>query len=150
MTKGFLCCLTIMTLILWTAGAGEPAKDLAKLQGTWGVVDMIESGQKVPKDEVAELMVTVKGDVLTVKVKEKVEAAFSLKLDPGQKPAGVDLTHTIGDLKGKKMLGIYKTDGGMFHICFDEEGRDRPKEFASQAKSNVTLVVMKKKETVAK
>jgi uncharacterized protein (TIGR03067 family) len=132
-------------LISVARGGDAAKKDLERLQGSWKTVELVESGKKVGADTLKALQVLIKGELLTVKEKGEVVEQFTIKLDPAKKPKAIDLFFTKGKDKGKKMLGIYAVEANTAKLCFDEEGKKRPTEFASPEKSNITLVVLGKK-----
>lgn len=134
-----LCCAHLL------GHAGEPAKDLEAMQGSWLVESMVERGKKPAAEELKTLEVTIKADLLTVKENGKVVDEFKLKLDPAKKPKSLDLIYI--DKSGKKPdIGIYDLDGDRLRICIDVEGKERPGEFASTEKSTHSLIVLKRKK----
>lgn len=123
---------------------GDAPKDQEKLQGTWSVVSMEESGKKAGNDDLKGFAFQFAGNKLTVKVKDKAVAEFSFKLDAGKKPKTIHLTSLSGDDKGKVDPGIYEfTDDGV-RLCVHEDGKEPPTAFASKVDSNLTLVVLKR------
>src|SRR5262245_404874 len=137
-----LCCLTASAI----AGDDDAArKDRERLQGSWNVLRMVESGRELPPAGAQALLVSVKGDKLTVMRDGKSVAAFEFKLDPRRTPPAVDFKHLDGPLKDRTMKGIYHIDKDGLTLCIDEEGRERPDEFASPSKTNRTLIVLRAK-----
>jgi uncharacterized protein (TIGR03067 family) len=129
------------------ATASAPAGDAARRdrdawQGRWQFTAFTESG--TPVAGVRRLAVAVEGNQLTVSRGEETIAGFAFKLNPATTPPAVDFTHTQGAHKGRVMKGIYKLAGDELTLCIDEEGRDRPADFVSLPKTNLTLIVLKR------
>ncbi len=124
-------------------------KDLAKLQGTWRVVEVEENGEKVPADKLRETKVTVvvKGDKHTLKYGDRVEGPVTVTIDPTKKPGHYDMTITEGPKKGQVLQGIYQLDGDTWRYCQDKSGKGRPTEFSGKAGSGWVLVIMKKEKS---
>jgi uncharacterized protein (TIGR03067 family) len=55
--------------------------------------------------------------------------AATLTVDPGKKT--IDAKVTRGSLNGKTMLGIYKLEDGLLHICWAEIDGKRPEKFVT-------------------
>ena len=83
---------------------------------------------------------TVKGDACTV-VREKgtKKATWRIKLDAAKQPKQIDF---FGD--GEKVPGIYKLEGTTLLICQGQSGKDRPTEFAAEAKGDDVLFVFRR------
>jgi uncharacterized protein (TIGR03067 family) len=126
-------------LLVGVATAGDDAKKaLKQLEGTWSVVSVVERGKKVPADNLAEVQFVIAGDKLTMKKGDKSEDG-TIKLDPTQKPAHIDVTH--GE---KTKMGIYSVTKDELKICVGDT--ERPKEFDSPAGSKIVLIVLKREK----
>jgi uncharacterized protein (TIGR03067 family) len=127
---------------------GEDAvkKELARLQGTWRVVEVEENGQKAPADKLrdAKLTVTVEGNKHTLKYGDKSVGPATITIDPTTKPKRYDMTDPEGPMKGQVLQGIYELEGDTWKFCQDKTGKGRPTEFAGKAGSGWVLVIMKK------
>ena len=118
----------------------EVKKDVEKFQGKWTVASIEENGKLESADEVAMFVVTVKDALFTIKIKDEVTKELTIKLDPSQKPAAIDLVPK--DAKEKTVLGIYKLDGDTLTIAGTDQNKERPTEFSSA--KGVTLLVLKR------
>ena len=145
MRTSLFVALSIFLLIVVPARADKPKdaeikKDVEKFQGKWTVASIEENGKLEPADEVAKFEVTVKDAQFTIKIKDVATKELTIKLDPAQKPAAIDLVPK--DDKEKTVLGIYKLDGDTLTICGTDEKKERPTEFT--AGKGVTLLVLKR------
>jgi uncharacterized protein (TIGR03067 family) len=118
----------------------DAKKDVEKFQGKWTVVSIEEDGKLEPADEVAKFEVTFKDNLFTVKIKDASHKELTIKVDPTQKPAAIDLSPK--DPKEPTVLGIYKWEGEMLTICGTDQSKDRPKEFSSG--KGITVLVLKR------
>jgi uncharacterized protein (TIGR03067 family) len=132
--------LVVVSLPADTPKDAEAKKDVEKFQGKWTIVSIEEDGKLEPADEVAKFEVTVKDSLFTVKIKDITHKELTIKVDPSQKPAAIDLSPK--DPKEPTVLGVYKWDGEMLTICGTDQSKDRPKEFSSG--KGITLLVLKR------
>ena len=80
----------------------EIKKEVEKLQGKWTLASIEENGKLEPADEVAKYEVTIKDILFSVKIKDAEGRELTIKLDPSQKPATIDLMPKDG--KGATVL----------------------------------------------
>ena len=79
------------------------------LQGTWTVTALSTNGKE---DKVTpEHRLVFKDGRLTTKVGNRVLTMARYKVDPGQKPAAIDVTPTSGVAAGRTLKGIYQVKG---------------------------------------
>jgi uncharacterized protein (TIGR03067 family) len=142
MGRGTLAVVAFGLVCTGALGGGDAArKEQERLQGTWKVLKMVDSGRPGPADEVQKTRLVVAGDKLTVQMDGKPEELATFTLDPGKKPAAID----IRPAKGRELVkGIYKLEKDQLHICFAKDGKDRPKEFASTQEARSSLVVLER------
>jgi uncharacterized protein (TIGR03067 family) len=139
---------TVLALGLSAAAADEKAEkdELARFDGVWKGVSVVEDGKEMPKAEAEAVRLTVAGEKYTLKVGDQ-EIEGTHKLDPTTKPKRIDAVRTKGPQKGEKMVGIYELDGDTFRVCFAAAGKaDRPTEFKSAAGSGHRLLVLKREK----
>jgi uncharacterized protein (TIGR03067 family) len=123
-------------------GAQAADKDEDKMQGTWTFVSAEKGGEKAPEDEIKKLKVTIKGNELIIGDGKRDEKA-TFKLDSSKKPKALDVTPPRDD---KPVLGIYELDGDNLKMCWRKGGGERPTKFASEPKSDLMLLVLKREK----
>ena len=124
-------------------------KFLKELEGNYTPVSMTRGGESAPDEFVKGISFAIKGDTLTVRfqsAKKAEDKAATLVVDPGQKPAAIDMTARDGDNAGKPILGIVKVERDTVTLCWaDDAARaDRPKEFSSTKENKNLLIVLRK------
>lgn len=141
-----LCTLVLSASGRTGARADDKAdaeKELKKFQGTWTFASVETGGKELPADGFKGMTVNFEGDKYTVKKGDEVIQACTLKLAPSKSPKTLDVTVTEGLNKGAVIRGIYEIRGDTLKVCFDPEGKKRPKEFKSGSGAQ-TLVVHKR------
>ena len=137
-----LLALLVPTL-LWSSLPGAPApaeeKELAALQGAWGIVGKEFMGKKASEEEMKKLTgrIVFKADKLTVWLddagQEMIVSESTFKVDAAKNPKTMDLKYTRGFGKGETQLAIYEIDGDTLRVCYSfGEGEKRPTEFAGK------------------
>jgi len=123
------------------AAKEEALKDQAKIVGTWAYVSVEIGGQKVAEEvNEAKMIFTAEGKFTAIVKGKKIAGTY--KLDPAKKPKAITTTN-----EGKAHNGIYKLDGDGLTICMHEEdGAERPTEFATKEGTKVILVVLKREK----
>ncbi len=134
--------------------APKPADpDLAKLQGTWSTVSLINNGKTLTAEKPAENLPPKPGPVTTlayagdrwlVKVNGQTVATGVIRLDSGKSPKEIDILDESGTNNEKSQLGIYQLDGDIYRYCLAPAGKPRPKEFASPEGSGISLGVSRR------
>jgi uncharacterized protein (TIGR03067 family) len=150
MSNKLLPLLLVALISITIEVRGQDAKaDLEKLQGDWSVTSMIRSEKDAPKKAIESIVVTFKGDKMTLgSTLEGGEAKeFTLKLDPAKMPRAMDLTPLDGPYKGKTGFGIYRFDGEDLKIYIaNAENKARPTEFKSDAAGDYILITLGRKK----
>jgi len=151
-----ISCALILTAGLFLA-ADEPAKDaapggdLAKLQGTWLTVSLVNDGktlvgENVPPKPGPITKVAYEGNKWMVKVEDKTVASGIIKIDSTRMPKELDVLDESGTKNGKTKLAIYELDGDTFRYCIAQAGKPRPTEFEGNAGSGHSLIVSKREK----
>jgi uncharacterized protein (TIGR03067 family) len=137
--------LLAVCLFFSATGVGqEDAKsDKDKLQGTWQSVSAERKGKSIP-----ELKLVIEGDTLAVERGGRTLFKGKITLDPSKRPKTMDweLTNRAG---AKTILkGIYEIEGDTLKYCHagPPGSADRPKQFATNAKEDHMLYVLKREK----
>ncbi len=130
-------------------------KELARLQGTWKVVEVIAGGKRLTDDFTKDELV-IGGKEWRVQGEGKEPYKRFFRLDPTCTPRVIDWTDEPGGSfkdRDKIREGVYALDGDKLTICFyvdpsDASGepkvRDRPTEVKSKEGSNAVVMVLRR------
>ena len=115
--------------------------DLAKLQGTWHIVELEMDGRSAPVGNEAKIV--VKGDRFT---SLGMGASYEGKLtvNAAVKPKTFDLKFTVGPENGNTNRGIYELNGNRWKICLDFHGKGRPEKFAAEPGSGRSVEILER------
>ena len=132
------------------AGPETPtaATELERMQGTWDYEIQTVGGWELPADRRAKLWGVIKGDIMTKEIGLGPGLKYRIKLDTTTSPKSIDLT-SIEHPSGMTYtnVGIYEWDGKLLRLCFDNTGKDRPKEFRSPAgQDNIYVSVLRRRD----
>ena len=145
MRCGTLAVVALGLVCTGALGGGDAAKKRQeRLQGTWAVLKLVKAGQPAPADEVQKTRLVITGDKLTVKSDGKRDEVSRFTLDPSKKPATIDIRPEDGKDKSGSLPGIYKFEKGQLVLCFAQDGKARPTEFASTQETDTTLAVLER------
>lgn len=144
----FAVCLSYCAV---NALGDDTMTDLKGLEGTWEVVGIEVSGNKVIVGKGSPDKVTIKEGKITIWAQEKPFAIFKdgrLELDPTMKPKAIDIVLT----KGQKVPGIYELKEEHLKLAIpkapdnSKELLVRPESFDTKGKSVVLLVMKRSKK----
>ncbi|MBI1321722.1 TIGR03067 domain-containing protein [bacterium] len=115
--------------------------ELKKLEGTWQLVSAVTDGKAAAEDFVAKVQVIIKDGKHSVKIDgETAVKEIPVAVDPSTDPKST--TDTLPD--GQTILGIYELEGDKLTSCVAKPGQARPKAFAAEAGSGLTLRVFRR------
>src|SRR3954447_18448837 len=130
---GILSAVAVVLLLAGAGSAGEKKADdktPEKLDGKWYVVRQEQFGGPLPAIVAKRLSLVVDGDKMEWYIGNPApNMAATITLDPEKKT--IDAKVTRGSLNGRTMLGIYKLEDGMLHVCWAEIDAKRPEKFAT-------------------
>jgi uncharacterized protein (TIGR03067 family) len=128
---GFACALATADARAADAGRETAKGDLARLQGSWTLVDFAyyRDGERLgPDDEnkSGELIFTATGYRLKLKIGSvDIDNLYTIKLIAGTNPKAFDVTMPDGTL----IEGIYELKGDTLRRCFSGSTGTRPEKF---------------------
>src|SRR5437868_4339203 len=124
------CVLGAVCFHVGTAAQKEAAQAADKLDGTWYVVRQEKFGNVVPPIVAKRMTLVIDGDKMEWYIGNPApNQAAIFTLDPEKK--AIDAKVTRGSLNTRTMLGIYKIEDGMLHVCWAEIDAKRPTKFAT-------------------
>jgi uncharacterized protein (TIGR03067 family) len=136
--------ILIMPAILFAAtllaGAGICQKqqvDQERIQGTWYVVSVQESGETQTFDDAPRL--TVNDDTIVVTPMQGERITLTYRVAPKQCPKAIDISHEIDSGGPIVQLGIYSLDDNQLNLCVAGAGQPRPARFDSDVGIVLTL-----------
>jgi uncharacterized protein (TIGR03067 family) len=122
----------------------QARRDREAMQGTWELVEAEAKNGKATADQIKGFKVVIKGDRITFNP-DGENRSSTFKLDPSKSPNAIDLAPADGPAQGQTVPGIYELKGDTLKLCADnEEGRDRPTEFAVRPGSGYRVLVLKR------
>jgi uncharacterized protein (TIGR03067 family) len=121
--------------------APADASDLAKMQGDWRTVSVIDNGVKVADDEAQTLFRTVSGNQYSLFRFSKPLTRGTFKIDATKRPKTIDVMPTASKGPAKPILGIYEFNGTSLWICNARPGKPRPTDFEPKQGSGNSRVV---------
>jgi uncharacterized protein (TIGR03067 family) len=140
-----------------SAVADEPRPLPKELQGEWVTVEAEFSGQRPPEDvlgKLAKYRVTIKQDKIPLPplglnnhgffIPEGGPLEVRCQHEPSASPKEIDLIFKNGD-EEIRMLGIYAIERKRLKICWQHDGKARPKEFKTAKEPSQMLLVLERK-----
>lgn len=146
--KAYLVSAAFLALAFPASDAADDdaAKAAKKIEGVYEVVSAIRGGKPDEKAKEIEAF-TFKDGKLTITMKPAGELTATFTVDPGKKPAEMDITRDNGSKDTLK--GIYETkdtDKGLeLTLAFGRDGGDRPKDFKAESDKEVCVKLFRKK-----
>jgi uncharacterized protein (TIGR03067 family) len=127
-----------------TKDEGKKAED--NIEGAWSFISVTENGKPTGLPPAEARLIFTKDKVI-MKIGDMEKEMWAYTLNPGKKPAEIDVTFSFGPNKGYQGKGIYLIDGDTLKICHSQKrGEARPKEFSSKEGSKLVLAVLKREK----
>ena len=137
-------------LLVGSLALAADAPKKAPYEAEWLAVSVEQGGKKLPDEEVKriDLRVIVEGGKYTLKHGDRVVDRGTVKVtEPkGKQPGTIDVTPGEGENKGKVILAIYAIDGDTMKVCYDTEGKERPKEFRAVPGTGQVFIVYQRQK----
>jgi uncharacterized protein (TIGR03067 family) len=103
-------------------------------------------GEKLAKKDLSAIKLVIKDEKYTVTVGELVDQG-TVTLDLESDPTGMEIKGTKGPNEGKTIPAIYEMKDDTLKVCYNLEGKTRPKEFKTTAGSKHYLVTYKREKS---
>jgi uncharacterized protein (TIGR03067 family) len=129
------------------AGDDEKVKKAqAEMNGTWKPSAAELDGEALPKSVFETIKLVIKDDNYTATVGEQVDEG-TVTLDLESDPRGMEIKGTKGPNEGKTIPAIWKLEDDTLKVCYNLEGKKRPREFKTTAGSKFYMVTYKREKT---
>jgi uncharacterized protein (TIGR03067 family) len=122
--------------------AEDAKKDLEKLQGNWVLVSAETKGKDITNNVKREFSMNIKGKKFVVEFGGN-RFVRTIRVNSAKSPKEIDLGLPT---TAKRELGIYALEGDKLKISWVTLGQGRPKGFATNAKTDQTTLVVKRKK----
>jgi len=137
--------ILLMTITAWLALVPQmialPVDDDKLIEGNWLIVEAQLGGQKMPDEGLSGHKLSLKDGKYSF---DNDHGEY--KIDPKAKIKSIDISGTEGPNKGRVILAIYELQDDTLKICYDLEGKGRPKEFTSKSGTKQFLVTYKREK----
>ncbi|PYJ05247.1 MAG: hypothetical protein DME25_08770 [Verrucomicrobia bacterium] len=132
---------------LWAPPAGDQASadDLQKLQGAWQPTGGEANGEAIPSDDLAGMVVTIKGNSYTATRSEGTDRGIFTIL-PTKQPKQMDIRPQSGPDEGSTLPAIYEVGPDSFRICLARPDAPRPASFSTSSDSTLMVITYKRKK----
>ncbi len=120
-------------------------KVLGEMTGTWIPSAAELDGEGLPKRVFETIKLVIKDEKYTVTVGEQVDEG-TVTLDLESDPTGMEIKGTKGPNDGKTIPAIYELKDDTLKVCYNLEGKKRPKEFKTTAGSKHYMVTYKREK----
>jgi len=139
--------VVLFSVRLFAADEKPPTaeEEMKRLTGTWSMFDMETNGSGDGRAWLKQIVFDGNKYTFYYEMNKSGESTFTL--NPAAEPRTIDVT-----TGGKTMLGLYRFHEGRLEICLAQDGKPRPKVFATQGEPGVgsVLYVLKPKTPPAK
>ena len=116
------------------------AADLDRMQGDWGVGELVMNGEKLPADALASTRLKIKANEYFLDG-DTGASHGTLKLGESASPKTMDATTD----DGTELPAIYEISDDTLKVCYAINGASRPKEFKSAEGSDHVFATYKRK-----
>ena len=131
----------LLIVLLAGVAIGAEQKEDHSADGTWVISAMEMGGTRIPEEALKKqnARLTLDGEKWTLKMGDEAGAGTS-SVDATKHPREMDITTTEGANKGSVIKAIVERTGETMKVCFDNSGKERPKEFSTKDKPTFILI----------
>lgn len=122
------------------SGSGATASDLDRMQGDWGVTELVMNGEKVSAEVLTSAKLNIKASEYFLEG-DNGSSHGTLKLGESDTPKLMDVSTD----DGTQLPAIYEISGDTLKVCYAVNGASRPKEFKSAEGSDHVFTTYKRK-----
>ncbi len=122
------------------SGPGASNSDLDRMQGDWGVGEMVMNGEKAPADALVSAKLKIKASEYSLE-SDNGSSHGTLKIGESASPKLMDVSTD----DGTQLPAIYELSGDTLKVCYAMNGASRPKEFKSAEGSDCVFATYKRK-----
>jgi uncharacterized protein (TIGR03067 family) len=122
------------------SGPGVSGSDLDRMQGDWGVGELVMNGEKISADALASAKLKIKASEYFLEG-DHGSSHGTLKLGESDTPKLMDVSTD----DGTQLPAIYEIAGDNLKVCYAVNGASRPKEFKSAEGSDHVFASYKRK-----
>jgi uncharacterized protein (TIGR03067 family) len=126
--------------IKFLSGSSAASSDLDRMQGDWGVAELVMNGERATADMVASAKLKIKANEYFLD-SDNGSSHGTLKLGEGGGPKLMDVTTD----DGTQLPAIYEISGNTLKVCYAMNGASRPTEFKSAEGSDCVFATYKRK-----
>jgi uncharacterized protein (TIGR03067 family) len=130
---GLLALLPLMT--------AYSLDDSKFIEGNWLIIEAEIGGKKIPDEGFRGRRLSLKDGKYSSE-----NDLGEYKIDPKAKIRSIDITFTEGSNKGKTILAIYELQNDSLRICYDLDGKSRPKEFMTKSGTKQFMVTYRREK----
>ncbi|MEO5958026.1 MAG: TIGR03067 domain-containing protein [Opitutaceae bacterium] len=112
---------------------------LAKLQGQWTAVKIVQNGEALPSMMLRTGLRTAEKNEIRVLFAGQTVIHALVRIDEGASPVTVDYYNLDGPLAGTIQHGLFEWSGDTARFCMSGMGQPRPADFTCPAGSGHTL-----------
>jgi uncharacterized protein (TIGR03067 family) len=140
----YLCsCVVLFSVFLaHPKGADQNVTESTRLQGTWSVISLENSGKILFKGKKSGMTWTIAGDALTSTFGFPPSPS-GLEIDTSQHPPQI-VFYPPTFRRPSKIVGIYKLDKGYLTIAINADGFSPPKHFSPVPGSNLFILILER------
>lgn len=142
--------LLVLICAAWASeGVADEQAELKLFEGSWTVVKLIEDGEVIPADRIAEVLPSggrieiVDNAILVVDVHTGKRHARTITIDPTRYPSTIDIKSAD---EPEVSRGIYRFDNAQLIVCVgDAFAGTRPAELSAPKGSGAMLMVLQRR-----